>query len=90
MAKNSAPLVMDSPHTKKMKDHERDVALGKAVGEMHRINCPHCVLGAGVVTVRRKQGEAQIPAGEVIRCESCKRFFKIAVRIKLYGQKLTQ
>lgn len=83
-----APLVLDSPHTAKLKDRERERMLNDAVPEMHRIACPYEPLGAAVIEVKRKGTEAQIPAGEMVKCLTCGKWFEIAVRIKLYGKAL--
>lgn len=84
---NSDRKVFVPRHVRKMNDHERAVELGKAVGKMHRIQCPHCVVGAGLIHVEPARGGAQsLPLGEPVTCDHCGKLFRLAARITLIGK----
>lgn len=81
-----APTLVLSPHARQIADRERARKLDASLPEMHRISCPYEPIGAAVVEVRRKNGEAQLPVGETVKCSFCGRYFEVAARISLYAK----
>lgn len=76
-----------SPHTRKLKDHERRKALGQITGEeMHQISCPLCLVGAAVITVKSRSGGAkEFPVKDPVKCETCGKYFMLRAQVKITG-----
>lgn len=87
MSDNSTILM---PHVQKRIEEQDRIAREGLVGQAHRITCPHCTVGAAIVTTEQRKGAVDIPNGKIVTCESCGRHFLIGVQIKLYGKPLPQ
>lgn len=87
---DSVPQVVYPKHVREQKAYNEAKAAGLTVSgeELHRIHCPYEPAGAALAPVRQKAGQVELPVGEILQCDHCKRFFKIGVRISLIGQPL--
>ena len=80
-------LTIVPTHVQKMRDHAKEHPLGLDGGEqMYRIACPYEPVGAAVITVTRKHGSADIPAGRLVKCHTCGRYIRVGVHFHLYGK----
>ena len=87
----NAPLVLIPKHRQELNEHNQRRALQQTVSgeEAHRINCPYCFpIGAAITTVRRKNDSVELPIGQILQCDHCKKHFKISVQLKMYGKPL--
>lgn len=60
------------------------------LAERHRITCPYCVVGAGIVLVERHDQDLKFNMTEPVRCGSCRSFFTVRPHLKLVGVMLAE
>lgn len=84
----SDPKIIVPNWTKKLSENQRQRELGRTTKQLHRISCPYCQIGAAIVEVENVGGALQFPLREPVKCDACKRHFKLKIRVKLYGEQI--
>ena len=53
--------------------------------EKHRITCPNCLIGFGILTIQRNGTQLTYDREDHPKCKTCGKFFKIKPVLQLTG-----
>lgn len=59
-----------------------------ATARRHRIACPYCRVGAAILTIETRGGEIRAEGLDALRCDTCRRFFRIRTQVQFVGVRM--
>ena len=59
-------------------------------GQMHRITCPHCLIGWADILIEKVNGEVKVDLNQPRTCEKCGRYFRLKPRLQIVGVPLEE